>query len=92
MKAEQAEAKIYRLYDISHDLRLWYYGAMVTTTEMLEYYKKWTKRLEGYRIKILEQYAKEKAVEFADGCQNDISIVPSRPFISDLYDQFNESN
>ena len=43
-------------------------------------------------IRLMEQYAKEQAVEFADECQNDISIAPNKPYLADLYDQFKQQS
>ena len=41
---------------------------------------------------IMEQYAKEKAVEFANNTTGLLLDNYTVPEINDLYDQFNESN
>ena len=45
---------------------------------------------DDWIVQEMEQYAKEQAVEFADECQNDISIAPNKPYLADLYDQFKQ--
>ena len=41
-------------------------------------------------IRLMEQYAKEQAVEFAEKYGLEISLASNRPFIEDLYDQFKQ--
>ena len=39
---------------------------------------------------LMEQYAKEQAVEFAEKYGLEISLASNIPFIEDLYDQFKQ--
>ena len=43
-------------------------------------------------VELMEQYAKEQAVEFAEKYGLEISLASNRPFIEDLYDQFKQQS